>query len=84
MFDVINSIEIQFIYKSTIWMSACRTDQKRGSEEKGDWAPMIALLQNHVSLAHAGAHHGCYHMEKGLAVDAGVEGKDHGITRESA
>ena len=45
---------------------------------------MIALLQNHVSLAHAGAHHGCCHVEKGLAVDAGVEGKDHGITRESA
>ena len=45
---------------------------------------MIALLQNHVSLVHAGAHHDCCHVEKGLAVDAGVEGKDHGITRESA
>ena len=43
---------------------------------------MVTLLQHHLSLSHARAHV-CCPVERGVAVDASMEGKDHGITREA-
>ena len=44
---------------------------------------MVTLLQHHLSLSHAQAQHVCCPVEQGVAVDADIEGKDHGITREA-
>lgn len=54
-----------------------------GSEEEGDRAPMVTVLQHHVSLSHAQAQHVCCPVEQGVAVGADIEGKDHGVTREA-
>ena len=44
---------------------------------------MAALLQYEVSLVYARAHHISCHVKQGVAVDAGIDGKDHGIAREA-
>lgn len=84
--DVVNSIEIQF-FKSTLWVSVHRRDQKisliKRSDPLRDGATMAALLQYQVSLVHGRAHHISCHVKQGQAVDAGIEGKDHCITREA-